>query len=105
MAPPQEAPIDGKTIATPATARRLPPIQYVNQHQIMLEYELHRVGPSGIGGIEVWLTKDDGQAWEPYARDEDVQSGSTCVVSNGSSICATPPTARSPTASTACRWS
>jgi hypothetical protein len=36
---------------------------------------LKRVGPSGIGGIEVWLTKDDGQTWEPFAADEDVQSG------------------------------
>jgi hypothetical protein len=75
QAPPHEAPIDVKTIANPASARRLPPIKHVNEHQIMLEYELKRVGPSGIGGIEVWLTKDDGLTWEPFAVDPDVQSG------------------------------
>ncbi len=75
QAPAQEMPVEVKTIASPAPTRRLPPIQHVNQHQIMLEYELKRVGPSGIGGIEVWLTKDDGQTWEPFAADEDVQSG------------------------------
>ena len=71
--PPREVPIDAKPIATAAASRKpLPALQYVNQHQVMLEYELRRVGPSGIGGIELWLTHDDGESWEPYAADEDV---------------------------------
>ncbi len=66
-------PVDAKQIATAAASRKpLPPLQYVNQHQVMLEYELRRVGPSGIGGIELWLTRNDGETWEPYAADEDV---------------------------------
>jgi hypothetical protein len=73
--PPREAPLDGKPIATAVPARKpLPTIQYVNQHQVMLEYELRRVGPSGIGGIELWLTRDDGETWEPYAADEDTHA-------------------------------
>jgi hypothetical protein len=73
VTPPRELPFDGKPIATAAASRKpLPAIQYVNQHQVMLEYELRRVGPSGIGGIELWLTRDDGGTWEPYAADEDV---------------------------------
>jgi hypothetical protein len=73
--PPREMPIDGKPIATAMHQRKpLPPIQYVNQHQVMLEYELRRVGPSGIGGIELWLTRDDGETWEPYAADEDTHA-------------------------------
>jgi hypothetical protein len=72
LPPPKEAPTDVKAIATAAVVRKpLPPLQYVNQHQVMLEYELRRVGPSGIGGIELWLTRDDGETWEPYAADED----------------------------------
>lgn len=67
--------LDTKPINTTAVTRKLPALQYVNQHHILLEYELKRVGPSGIGGIEVWLTKDDGETWEPYRKDEDVQSG------------------------------
>lgn len=77
IAPPPDAPFNGKAIATAtATSSRkpLPPIQYVNQHQVMLEYELRRVGPSGIGGIELWLTRDDGETWEPYAADEDTHA-------------------------------
>ncbi|MSU80158.1 MAG: hypothetical protein EXS16_18960 [Gemmataceae bacterium] len=54
--------------------RPLPPLQHLNQHQVTLEYELKRVGPSGVGSIELWLTKDDGATWEIFARDEDVQN-------------------------------
>lgn len=47
-----------------------PPIQYVNMNEIMLEYELTKVGPSGIGSIELWWTQNDGQGWERYAVDD-----------------------------------
>jgi hypothetical protein len=68
-------PTNEKTIANTVPSRKpLPAIQYINQHQVLLEYELRRVGPSGIGGIELWLTRDDGDTWEPYAADEDVQA-------------------------------
>ena len=44
-------------------------LHHINQHAIKLQYELKRVGPSGIGGVEIWLTKDDGaQGWEAYAK-------------------------------------
>ena len=42
--------------------------------QVALEYELKRVGPSGIGGVELWLTKNDGDSWEQCAYDGDVQT-------------------------------
>jgi hypothetical protein len=54
-------------VDVPATPK-LPPVQYINQHVMKLRYELKRVGPSGIGGVEVWLTRDDGATWEPYAK-------------------------------------
>jgi hypothetical protein len=64
--------LDLKAIANAAPPKKpLPPLQYVKMHQIMLQYKLNRVGPSGIGGVELWLTKDDGANWERYAADED----------------------------------
>jgi hypothetical protein len=60
--------------------RSLPPLQYVNHPEITLEYELARVGPSGVGSIDLWWTKDDGQTWELYAIDPEGKSG---TVSNG----------------------
>lgn len=73
--PSQTAPV------LPAVAeRQLPPLQYVNRPEVTLEYELARVGPSGIGSIELWWTQNDGQSWELYARDPEIKSG---IVSNG----------------------
>jgi hypothetical protein len=65
----------GPVAVTTPPRRPLPALQYINTTQVMLEYELKRVGPSGVGGIELWLTKDDGESWEQVADDEDVSSG------------------------------
>jgi hypothetical protein len=63
-----------------AAKRSLPPLQYVSHPEITLEYELARVGPSGVGSIDLWWTKDDGQNWELYAIDPEGKSGN---VANG----------------------
>ncbi len=51
----------------------LPPLQHVNHPEVMLEYELTKVGPSGIGSIEIFWTQNDGQTWEKYAVDDTVR--------------------------------
>lgn len=62
----------------PASVARkpLPPLQYVNQPEVMLEYELAKVGPSGVGAVDLWWTQNDGQSWELYAVDPEIK-GST----------------------------
>ncbi len=60
--------------------RALPPLQYVNHPEVTLTYELARVGPSGVGSIDLWWTQNDGQSWELYAQDPEGKSG---TVSNG----------------------
>jgi hypothetical protein len=67
VAPPPGAP----TVAPPSNVK-LPPLQVVNHTQITLQYELSHVGPAGVGKIEMWLTRDDGQTWEPYKQDTTV---------------------------------
>jgi hypothetical protein len=64
-------------VAVPVTPR-LPPLQYINQHQIKLQYQLKRVGPSGVGSVEIWMTKNDGVSWEPYAKikEKEIESES-----------------------------
>jgi hypothetical protein len=51
----------------------LPPIQYVNTKTPEVEYELSRVGPSGLGSVDLYLTHDNGDKWEHYAEDPKVQ--------------------------------
>jgi hypothetical protein len=70
--PPLDAAFSSKPTAPPP--RKLPELTHVKGHQVTLQYELKRVGPSGVGGLQIWLTKDDGQTWEPHSEDPKVQS-------------------------------
>lgn len=65
---PQPAP-ESRPASAPITSRRLPPLQYINQPEFMVEYEVSKYGPSGIGSVELYRTSDDGQTWEKYAVD------------------------------------
>jgi hypothetical protein len=60
--------MDVKPPVVAPLAPRLPALQYINQHLIKLQYQLKRVGPSGVGSVEIWMTKNDGVSWEPYAK-------------------------------------
>jgi hypothetical protein len=65
--PPTPAP------SAPARPRGpLPPVQLVNRTQLALDYEVARVGPSGIGRVELWMTQDDGRTWRLFADDPDL---------------------------------
>jgi len=50
----------------------LPPLRYANQLRALLNYEISRVGPSGVGAVELWLTSDDGRTWRKFAEDHDL---------------------------------
>jgi hypothetical protein len=51
------------------TARTLKPVQYVSQQKVALGFEVSKLGPSGVGSLQLWCTKNDGQSWELYAED------------------------------------
>ena len=57
---------------------KMPAKQIVNDREILLEYELSKVGPSGIGTVELWLSKDGGQTWcdEPF-EDPDPKASTS----------------------------
>jgi hypothetical protein len=57
--------------ATPQGPRGLPQVQLVNEREVSLEYELSRVGPSGIGKVKLYLTRDKGANWEEFAEDDN----------------------------------
>src|SRR5262249_34046683 len=60
----------GKNIS--AQRKPLPPLQYVNNPEVTVDYELNRVGPSGIGSVELWWTQDNGESWKLYAYDDKI---------------------------------
>jgi hypothetical protein len=69
--------------------------QVVSNPRLMLEYQIEQLGQSGVGKVEVWLTRDKGQTWQRHAEDVDRKSpvevnlpgegqfGISLVVSNG----------------------
>lgn len=65
------------SVPAPTPRNPLPPLQYVNYPRVTLEYELSKVGPSGIGKVELWYTTNDGQSWELCADDPRVEGATT----------------------------
>jgi hypothetical protein len=57
--------------AYPVASRQTPALQLVNDREILVEYEVAKVGPSGIGSVEVWITRDGGATWGQFATDPD----------------------------------
>jgi len=51
----------------------LPPVQIVNSRQVALDYEVVKMGPSGLGKATLWMTRDDGRNWERFADYTDVK--------------------------------
>jgi hypothetical protein len=43
----------------------------VNSASFELEYEIESVGPSGVGRVELWGTRDGGRTWSDFAVDAD----------------------------------
>jgi hypothetical protein len=51
-----------------------------NSPQVTLDYEITKVGPSGVGSVELYLTRDEGQSWEHYADDADLRPPMTVTL-------------------------
>jgi len=48
----------------PETVRgALPPVKIVNKREVKLDFEVAKVGPSGLGGADVYVTLNEGAAW------------------------------------------
>lgn len=75
----------------------------INSRLFELEYEIEEVGPSGIGRVELWGTRDDGRTWRSFTLDNDNRSpllvsvaeegiyGFRVTVSNGLGLGGKPP--------------
>lgn len=76
-AKPPITPATTSPVTPPPLAKRpLPPVQYFNSPNVPVQYELSKVGPAGIGSIDLYWTRDEGKTWEKYA-DDPSNAGST----------------------------
>ncbi|MGF1582387.1 MAG: hypothetical protein ACFCD0_23930 [Gemmataceae bacterium] len=60
----------GPLIATPQ--KQLPPIKYINTPELMLRYEISKIGKSGVGKVGLYVTEDGGYTWKQMAEDPSV---------------------------------
>lgn len=70
---------------------------------VAMDYRIDQVGPSGVGKVEVWITKDRGTTWSRLCEDNDHRSpaeiilpgeglyGLRLVITNGNGFGGTPP--------------
>ncbi len=77
--------------------------QLVNHPHVYLEYQIDQAGASGVGKVEIWITRDQGRSWQRLCEDADRKSpaeinlpgeglfGVSLVVGNGRGFGATPP--------------
>ncbi len=77
--------------------------QLLTTPNVAMEYRIDQVGPSGVGKVEVWITKDRGTTWTRLCEDNDRRSpaeitlpgeglyGLRLVVTNGNGFGGTPP--------------
>jgi hypothetical protein len=47
-----------------------PQVQYVNSRRLTLDYQVSRLGASGVSTVEVYLTRDEGKSWEKWQTNE-----------------------------------
>src|SRR5262249_19293803 len=46
-----------------------PPVIFAKDKLISIDYQVDKVGPSGIGRVDLWMTQDDGRTWRWHAGD------------------------------------
>lgn len=105
LPPTGTGPILPPSAVQPANAKRtaLARKHVVNDTHVFLDYKIDQTGASGVGKVEIWLTRDEGQSWQKVREDSDLKSpaeidlpgeglfGVTLVVSNGRGFGAVPP--------------
>ncbi len=89
-----------------AVSSTLPPGErprMINSRLFELEYDVDSVGPSGIGKVELWGTRDGGKNWRRFPLDNSSRSpllvnveeegiyGFRVIVTNGAGIGGKPP--------------
>ena len=72
-APPSSAPPTQVSSTTNRTKSGFgPQLKHTNQRKIGLNYEA-KTGPSGIGVVQLWMTRDDGRSWQKMAEAQEAK--------------------------------
>lgn len=87
--PHESLPITTSHSAPPApapTRGQLPALKIVNKRQQMLGFDVARFGPSGLGGVDVYVSEDEGATWSKAVGDPAVSLPVSPEVNNQSPV-------------------
>lgn len=45
--------------------------QIISTHRFQLNYDIDAIDPSGVGQIDLWMTRDRGRSWKLWGQDPD----------------------------------
>jgi hypothetical protein len=79
--------MSSQNLAPPSPATRpsmyAPGTKVVKANVFNIGYSLDQVGPSGVGGVDLFITEDNGRTWFTYGSDPDRKSPFTVRVEHG----------------------
>jgi hypothetical protein len=96
---------DSSPVTAQANHQELPKRQFVNSTKAFLDYQIENVGQSGVGKVEVWITRDRAKSWQKISEETQSKSpveiqfpgdglfGVTLVASNGRGVAVASPAA------------
>ena len=50
------------------------PVQIIGSKRFRLNYGIDSIDPSGVGKVNLWMTRDDGKTWNAWGSDPDNRS-------------------------------
>jgi hypothetical protein len=62
----------GTSMASANYRGSLPALQIVNRAQVKLGFDVTKFGPSGLGGVDVYVTMNEGSTWEKVPGEAQV---------------------------------
>jgi hypothetical protein len=71
VVPPPPPTATGAPTAAAPMRGALPGVQLVNKKDVKLDFDVTKLGPSGLGAVEVYVTTDDGASWNQVPLGAD----------------------------------
>lgn len=59
-------PVPAAPAVSRAPAGPMPPMQMVNSRVVTLDYEVAKFGPSGVGSVELYVSREENGRWSPW---------------------------------------
>jgi hypothetical protein len=69
-------PVGPSMAPPPAAGSSKTDLHVINTKRVTMEYKVSKVGPSGVGSVDVYLTRDDGMNWKLTNAEHQAVGGS-----------------------------